>query len=206
MGVRVPSSALFIAKIAQLVEHDLAKVGVAGSNPVFRSTYLPALVVELVDTQDLKSCVRKDVRVQVPSEVLKTLCNFGLQRVFIYCYMKYSVIFCFFLFLTVFVGCDRANENNSRIYVEGKIVGSNLDEVFISIINNNFVIGEARPESSGSFVVSGPKDSSVSSLKLNKKIKSFSASKPGCQISADAYKIIIPNEITYIVLNEIILQ
>lgn len=28
------------AKIAQLVEHDLAKVGVAGSNPVFRSTCL----------------------------------------------------------------------------------------------------------------------------------------------------------------------
>ena len=26
-----------IAKIAQLVEHDLAKVGVAGSSPVFRS-------------------------------------------------------------------------------------------------------------------------------------------------------------------------
>jgi len=51
------------AKIAQLVEHDLAKVGVAGSSPVFRSffiTYLlinkKAQVVELVDTQDLKSC------------------------------------------------------------------------------------------------------------------------------------------------------
>ena len=29
---------LFIAKIAQLVEHDLAKVGVAGSSPVFRSS------------------------------------------------------------------------------------------------------------------------------------------------------------------------
>ena len=28
-----------IAKIAQLVEHDLAKVGVAGSSPVFRSIY-----------------------------------------------------------------------------------------------------------------------------------------------------------------------
>ncbi len=28
------------AKIAQLVEHDLAKVGVAGSSPVFRSNYL----------------------------------------------------------------------------------------------------------------------------------------------------------------------
>jgi hypothetical protein len=50
-----------------LVEHDLAKVGVAGSSPVFRSKSpssfgggiffeQTALVVELVDTQDLKSC------------------------------------------------------------------------------------------------------------------------------------------------------
>jgi hypothetical protein len=48
-----------------LVEHDLAKAGVAGSSPVFRSEKVPllagfffkvALVVELVDTQDLKSC------------------------------------------------------------------------------------------------------------------------------------------------------
>ena len=55
-----------IAKVAHLVEHDLAKVGVAGSSPVFRSKSRPrrrfgiffwdALVVELVDTQDLKSC------------------------------------------------------------------------------------------------------------------------------------------------------
>ena len=32
-----------IAKIAQLVEHDLAKVGVAGSNPVFRSKFSTCL-------------------------------------------------------------------------------------------------------------------------------------------------------------------
>ncbi len=55
------------AEIAQLVEHNLAKVGVASSSLVFRSTeknpiksdfFLGtwALVVELVDTQDLKSC------------------------------------------------------------------------------------------------------------------------------------------------------
>ena len=43
------------AKIAQLVEHHLAKVGVAGSNPVFRSIPMFAEVVELVDTLDLKS-------------------------------------------------------------------------------------------------------------------------------------------------------
>ena len=35
-----------LAKIAQLVEHDLAKVGVAGSSPVFRSLVRMA---ELVD-------------------------------------------------------------------------------------------------------------------------------------------------------------
>jgi hypothetical protein len=57
------------AKVAQLVERDLAKVEVAGSNPVFRSKlestsgafkfYRAAWVVELVDTQDLKSCEQK---------------------------------------------------------------------------------------------------------------------------------------------------
>ena len=30
----------FVAEIAQLVEHDLAKVGVAGSSPVFRSFFI----------------------------------------------------------------------------------------------------------------------------------------------------------------------
>ena len=53
-----------IAEIAQLVEHNLAKVGVAGSSPVFRSKLSGimrvffwdfARVVELVDTRDLKS-------------------------------------------------------------------------------------------------------------------------------------------------------
>ena len=55
-----------IAGIAQLVEHDLAKVGVASSSLVSRSDLRSrsgifcsnqvARMVELVDTQDLKSC------------------------------------------------------------------------------------------------------------------------------------------------------
>ncbi len=52
-----PSKAKQNAKIAQLVEHNLAKVGVAGSSPVFRSNILKSRfdrhfvrVVELVDT------------------------------------------------------------------------------------------------------------------------------------------------------------
>ena len=46
------------AKIAQLVERNLAKVEVAGSNPVFRSFFMfiiKARMVESVDTLDLKS-------------------------------------------------------------------------------------------------------------------------------------------------------
>ena len=47
---------IFTAKIAQLVERDLAKVEVAGSNPVFRSQKSQyARMVKLVDTLDLKS-------------------------------------------------------------------------------------------------------------------------------------------------------
>ncbi len=45
---------------SSVVEHHLAKVGVAGSNPVFRSNLitLHAGVAELADAQDLKSCGR----------------------------------------------------------------------------------------------------------------------------------------------------
>ena len=42
---------------SSVVEHHLAKVGVAGSNPVFRSS-IYAGVAELADAQDLKSCGR----------------------------------------------------------------------------------------------------------------------------------------------------
>ena len=81
------------AEVAHLVEHNLAKVRVAGSSPVFRSLSLrfdvwglkfydiehrtsnlelfKALVVELVDTQDLKSCSpKKRVRVRFPPRAL----------------------------------------------------------------------------------------------------------------------------------------
>ena len=56
VGVRVPSPAL--RGSSSVVEHHLAKVGVAGSNPVFRSMELLAGVAELADAQDLKSCGR----------------------------------------------------------------------------------------------------------------------------------------------------
>ena len=68
--------------VAQLVEHDLAKVGVASSSLVFRSKdrspLNPSQFSEpkssgggMVDTRDLKSLARKGVWVQVPPGVLR---------------------------------------------------------------------------------------------------------------------------------------
>ncbi len=61
------------AEIAQLVEHDLAKVGVAGSSPVFRSInkkiFFRCPGGGMVDTKDLKSFGFTAVRVQVPLRV-----------------------------------------------------------------------------------------------------------------------------------------
>ena len=47
-----------IAEIAQLVEHNLAKVGVASSSLVFRSQ-LNAQVAELVDAHVSGACVER---------------------------------------------------------------------------------------------------------------------------------------------------
>ena len=47
--IKLPTFAPVNAEIAQLVEHNLAKVRVAGSSPVFRSNILEVRVAELVD-------------------------------------------------------------------------------------------------------------------------------------------------------------
>ena len=57
-ALAIENKAVVYAEVAQLVEHNLAKVRVAGSSPVFRSTLreeVDARMVESVDTKDLKS-------------------------------------------------------------------------------------------------------------------------------------------------------
>ncbi len=49
------------AKIAQLVEHDLAKVGVAGSSPVFRSKDIEKLVKPETATAKIAQLVEHDL-------------------------------------------------------------------------------------------------------------------------------------------------
>ena len=56
-----------------------------------------ARVVELVDTQDLKSCVLWDVRVQVPSRVLKASQSIDCEAFFVLRHQKRPQL----LFLTI---------------------------------------------------------------------------------------------------------
>ena len=112
------------------------------------------------------------------------------------------------LFATLFMGCNSESRNNSRAYVEGNITGNKLDykEIKISLKSDGTIIAEANPNNSGGFVISGPLLSDTFSLVLNRKIKSFAASKSGCKLSSDALQISIPSGTTYITFNEIILE
>ena len=68
------------ARIAQLVEHDLAKVGVADSSSVSRSKN--AQVAELVDALDLKSSDHYGRAGSSPALGTKTPCNAYVARSF----------------------------------------------------------------------------------------------------------------------------
>ena len=122
--------------------------------------------------------------------------------------MKLFPVFGFLLFLPLLLGCNRDSQDNPRAYIEGKITGNNfnLQEITINIISNNTKVAETKPDQSGSFVLSGPLISDSYSLGINRKIKSFSASKPGCEISPDSLQIIIPKGHTYLIFNEIKLE
>ena len=57
VGGSNPLVGTYICGSSSVVEHHLAMVGVAGSNPVFRfASSNNAGVAELADAQDLKSC------------------------------------------------------------------------------------------------------------------------------------------------------
>ena len=90
------------AKVAQLVEHDLAKVGVAGSSPVFRSTKkakrdsfafflynkMHAQMVELVDTLVSGTSDRKVVQVRVLFWALQSIKPTDYQWVLLFLRMS----------------------------------------------------------------------------------------------------------------------
>ena len=88
--VRVPSRALhkseyhLYARVAQLVEHDLAKVGVAGSSPVSRSSQKVNIIFIMREWLSWWSTTlpRSGSRVRVPSRALLNSKNTSASDVF----------------------------------------------------------------------------------------------------------------------------
>ncbi|KMQ72082.1 hypothetical protein ACM44_03425 [Chryseobacterium koreense CCUG 49689] len=122
--------------------------------------------------------------------------------------MRIFLSVCCLLLWSFFTSCNSSDPSNSRAYVTGKIVGTQVDynKVTIKIISDNISVATTIPDSSGDFTLSGPLPNQKFSLALNQKIKSFSASKNGCERSSDQLRIEIPIGTTYITFHEIILE
>ncbi len=125
--------------------------------------------------------------------------------------MKFSFkILCYFcLMSTLFTQCKDDDAQIFRAYVEGKF--SYSDGKFlqdpIHLVNDKKILAETFPKESGTFVLAGPYEEGAYKLQLkNFKIKSFSTETPGCKISADSLSIEIPDGVTYIIFNDIILK
>ena len=119
--------------------------------------------------------------------------------------MKFYYTFSTIFLLLLLLGCDSESRENSRAYVEGNLTGNtiNLSKMTVKIMSAERNVAEVIPNNSGQFVISGPLISDAFSLKLNKKIKSFSTSKAGCTLSSDSLEIIVPAGITYIIFDNI---
>ncbi len=119
--------------------------------------------------------------------------------------MKKFVVFSVLLLI---ISCGSDDLGDTRAYVEGRInsPSSNYENIELSIISESRTVAQTIPTESGSFVLSGPLFSSGFNIKFNKKIKSFLTDKSNCTISTDSLSIVVPEDVSYIKFNEILMK
>jgi|GEM_PF-924199 len=114
-----------------------------------------------------------------------------------------------FSFLMTSNGCERAEYvDNSRIFVEGKIISKNgtSANLPVQLINDDLLVSEGQSKSDGTFRLGGAATTLVTSLFVNKKIESFSANTNGCTLNYDSLSINLPADRKYVKFDSIILQ
>lgn len=107
------------------------------------------------------------------------------------------------------IECKEDDANIFRAYAEGKITYSDAKflEDPIHLVKDKKIIAETYPKESGSFVLAGTYDKGAYKLQLkNFKIKSFSTDTQGCKISNDSLSIEIPDGVTYVIFDDIVLK
>lgn len=121
----------------------------------------------------------------------------------------------FFLKLMTFLvlifgitSCRSDSQENSRAYVEGKIIFNNIDlqNYRLKITDQDKIVAETMIDADGSFKLSGPISGEGFSIVSTEKIRSFNTDRTGLTLSQDAFKINVPKGITYLKLNEIVLE
>ena len=95
--------------------------------------------------------------------------------------------------------------NNSRIFVEGKLISQSGEINQIRLQAGDILISETKTQSDGSFKLGGPGATGEETLMFSKKIKSFIANDNECRLSNDSLVIILPGDKTYFNFTQITL-
>lgn len=107
--------------------------------------------------------------------------------------MKFLGLF----FLLIMFSCKTTGDEQSRAYVEGKVVTNlPLDKVNLSLTSSDIIISETLLKAGGQFALSGPIPGKNFYLKSNVKIKSFTG-RSELKISADSLSIEFPTGVNY---------
>lgn len=109
--------------------------------------------------------------------------------------MKTMFILCHFssiIFLMSPNSCQPEYNNNSRVFVEGKIISQNASIIPISLHSGNILISETKSSSDGSFKLGGPGTTGEKELTFGRQIASFTSTETACKLSNDSLAIILP--------------
>lgn len=99
-------------------------------------------------------------------------------------------------FLLTPARCEPQYVDNSRIFVEGKISGTETSQLPLKISAGNIVITETQTKSDGMFKMGGPGTNSDKYLEIGRKILSYN-SNVACQLSYDSTAIVLPSGKNY---------
>lgn len=102
--------------------------------------------------------------------------------------------------------CGPEYVDNSRIFVEGKILGSNVSNVQIQLANEDILVSETTAKADGNFSLGGAATTQQTSLKLNRKILNYNSTISNTSLSYDSMQILLPENVNYVKFNQITVE
>lgn len=112
------------------------------------------------------------------------------------------------VFALVMTQSCASDESDLRGYAEGLIKSkkTGMGQVHIRLQSGENIIAETETSVNRSFVVSGPLISENFQIKLNHPIASFHTKTNGCKLSEDSMTIEMPNQVSYVKFDSLILR